>query len=76
MYLNSVFIAQTFICALYRFLAKLPAINFLSNFADTFWIHAPYRIWESGVKLNKENDDLKMKMNKSWIPELSSWVGI
>ena len=33
------------------FLAKLPTINFLSNMADTFWIHAPYRNWESGVKL-------------------------
>jgi len=30
--------------SLYRFLAKLPTISFLSNIADTFWIHAPYRI--------------------------------
>jgi hypothetical protein len=35
------------------YLAKLPTINFLSNIADTFWIHAPYRIWESSVKLNR-----------------------
>ena len=36
----------------YMYLAKLPTINILSNITDTFWIHGPYRIWESGVKSN------------------------
>ena len=30
--------------------AKLPTINFLSNIADTFWIHEPYRIGKMPVK--------------------------
>jgi len=34
-----------------RLLARLPTITFLSNIADTFGIHAPYLIVESGVKL-------------------------
>jgi len=33
-----------------RFLAKLPTINFLSDIADTFWIHEPYRIEKMPVK--------------------------
>ena len=33
------------------YLAKLPIINFCPNNTDTFWMHTPYRIWESSAKL-------------------------
>jgi hypothetical protein len=35
-------------------LAKLTTITFYPICADTFWIHAPYLIGESGVKLKYE----------------------
>jgi hypothetical protein len=34
----------------FRLLARSPTINFSLNIADTFWIHAPYRIWKLNVK--------------------------
>jgi len=39
-------------------LARLPTICFLSDIADTFWIHAPYRILESSVKSKSEKMSL------------------
>ena len=51
-------------------LAKLPTINSLSNIADTFWIHTPYRIRGLGVKseIKKwgfENQNLKIQIDKT-----------
>ncbi|CAB1056679.1 hypothetical protein D1BOALGB6SA_1416 [Olavius sp. associated proteobacterium Delta 1] len=34
-----------------RYLARSPTINFYKINADTFWIHAPYLIEDSGVNL-------------------------
>jgi hypothetical protein len=36
------------------YLARLTTISFYPIYADTFWIHVPYLIGESGVKLKYE----------------------
>ena len=41
------------------YLARSPTINFSSNIADTFWIHAPYRIWELNVKSKSKKWDFE-----------------
>ena len=41
------------------YLARLPTINFSSNIADTFWIHAPDRIWDLNVKSKSKKWDFE-----------------
>jgi hypothetical protein len=45
----------------FRLLARSPTINFSLNIADTFWIHAPYRIWKLNVKSKSKKWDRGLK---------------
>ena len=39
----------------YMYLARSPTINFYPINTDSFWIHAPYRIWDLSVKSKSKN---------------------
>jgi hypothetical protein len=58
------------------FLARSPTIKFYTIYADTLWIHVPYRIWESGVKLKSKKWDFDWQKCKIQIAKLTFFVGI
>jgi hypothetical protein len=58
------------------YLARLTTISFYPIYADTFWIHVPYLIGESGVKLKYEKAEFENKKGESCLPESPMSVGI
>jgi hypothetical protein len=53
------------------YLAKLPTISFYTIHADTFWIHAPYRIGEMPVKLKSEKYGFEYQNQKIQIARIT-----